>query len=356
MWEKVYLKGTDFLESTHGKVGCVICHGGNSQAEEKELAHQGVVADPSEESCTPCHRDVAELHENSLHATLSGFKTKLEARGANLSEGSALTTALDNHCQQCHTSCGQCHVSRPDEMGGGLVSGHVFRKTPSMQYNCTACHGARVGDEYLGNNEGVPADVHWQKAGMTCAKCHGQELHGTGAVVSHRYANAASPKCEDCHQDVWTETADNPQHRQHLGELDCYVCHAVAYKNCYDCHVGIDDKGLPYFRSEPSEIGFKIGLNPIRSSQRPYKYVVLRHIPVCADTFDYYGSDLLPDFETVSTWKYATPHNIQLHTPQNESCDSCHGNKSLFLTGDDLDPAEREANRGVIVIQAPPSK
>jgi len=353
VWEKVYLKDTKFLDSTHGKVGCVICHGGNSTAEDKDTAHQAIIIDPSAEGCNTCHADIALLNETSLHTNLTGFTTNLEARGGDMSEGSPLDTAFGNHCQQCHTTCGQCHVSRPDELGGGLVSSHTFKRTPSMQYNCTACHGSRVGDEYLGGNEGVPGDVHWTQETMTCTACHGQELHGSGSMVANRYSNTASASCEDCHEDVWTDTAGIPQHEQHIGDLECQVCHSLTYKNCYSCHTGLDKEGIPYRTTEPSEMFFKIGLNPIRSSERPYKYVVLRHVPTSANTYDFYGENLLPEFDNASTWKYATPHNIQLHTPQNESCNSCHGNTDIFLTEDDVDPAEREANRGVIVIQVP---
>jgi hypothetical protein len=72
------------------------------------------------------------------------------------------------------------------------------------------------------------------------------------------------------------------------------------------------------------------------------------------DTFAFYGDDLLPDFDNAPTWKYATPHNIQRITAQNESCDSCHGNAELFLTADDVAPEEREANAAVIVEEVPP--
>lgn len=352
-WEKVYLKKTTFLEDEHGKVGCVVCHGGDSSAEEKDTAHLGVVADPSEESCAICHSDVALLNETCLHSALGGYTTALEARGGDLCEGSALAEAYENHCQDCHTSCGQCHISRPDEVGGGLLSNHVIKGTPSMQYNCTACHGSRVGDEYLGLNEGVAADVHWTQGTMTCAKCHGEELHGSGEVVSNRYSNAVSAQCEDCHEDVLADTSGNPQHEQHIDDLQCQVCHSVDYKNCYSCHVALDEEGLAYRVSEPAVMTFEIGYNPIVSEDRPYTYVVLRHVPTSASTFDYYGTNLMPDFDAVSTWKYATPHNIQLHTPQNESCNSCHGNEDIFLTEDDVRAEEREANRGVIVIDIP---
>ena len=98
---------------------------------------------------------------------------------------------------------------------------------------------------------------------------------------------------------------------------------------------------------------FEIGYNPLRSSGRPSKYVVLRHVPTCAGTCDYYGANLFPDFDAVSTWKYATPHNIQLRTPQNESCDACHGNSDIFLSSEDIRPEEKEANKEVIVTEFP---
>jgi hypothetical protein len=260
---------------------------------------------------------------------------------------------MENHCQECHTSCGQCHVSRPDELEGGLISGHEFRETPSMQYNCIACHGSRVGDEYLGQNEGYPADVHWTQESMLCTECHNVELHGSGELVSDRFSNPVTAKCEDCHQDVWTNTEGNPQHEQHLSDLSCQVCHSVGYKNCYGCHVSIDPEGLPCRTSEPSVMQFEIGNNPLRSSERPYKYVVLRHVPTCSGTCDYYGLNLFTNFNDVPTWKYATPHNIQLNTPQNESCDACHDNIDIFLTEEDIRAEEKVANKDVIITEFP---
>ena len=344
------------MQSTHGAAGCVTCHGGDSSVEDKELAHTGLVTNPSEVSCSTCHQDIAHVNDSSLHTTLTGFTSVLEARGGNVASGTPLAAALENHCNECHTTCGQCHVSRPTQSGGGLVSNHNFLATPSMQYNCIACHGSRVGDEYLGNNEGVPGDIHWTKNGMTCTKCHSEELHGSGQSVANRYQDTGTTKCEDCHQDVLTNTAGNPQHQQHFDNLSCQVCHSVTYSNCYNCHVAIDQKGLPYRTSDSTEMQFKIGLNPLESPARPYKYVVLRHVPITPGTFDYYGENLLPDFNALPTWKYATPHNIQLDTPQNASCDSCHGNTQLFLTEQDVSPDEREANQKVIVPVVPVPK
>jgi thiosulfate/3-mercaptopyruvate sulfurtransferase len=99
---------------------------------------------------------------------------------------------------------------------------------------------------------------------------------------------------------------------------------------------------------------FKIGLNPKKSEDRPWNYVVLRHVPVDPDNFAFYGEDVLTNFDALPTWKYATPHNIQRNTPQNASCDSCHGNTDIFLSEKDLRDYEVTANQGVIPTNLPP--
>jgi len=96
-----------------------------------------------------------------------------------------------------------------------------------------------------------------------------------------------------------------------------------------------------------------IGRNPIQNAARPWEFVVLRHVPVARDSFAFYGEDLLPNFDARPTWTYATPHNIQRVTPQNRSCDACHGNAAIFLTEENVAADEREANRDVIVYEVP---
>jgi hypothetical protein len=113
------------------------------------------------------------------------------------------------------------------------------------------------------------------------------------------------------------------------------------------------EDGTAYFKTEPSEMMFKIGRNPLQSPDRPWTYVPLRHVPIDRDSFSYYGQDLLSNFDEVPTWKYATPHNIQRITPQNETCGACHGSPEFFLTASDVDADELEANRDVIVQELP---
>jgi thiosulfate/3-mercaptopyruvate sulfurtransferase len=357
-WEKVFISDEEFAASLHQQPNCIVCHAGAGEVETKEEAHVGLVLDPSaepEKVCGTCHADVVQTSSNSLHFGLQGYQTILEARGADF-EDPRMAEAYDNHCTGCHTTCGQCHVSRPSFTGGGLLSGHTFKKVASIKDTCLACHGGRVGPEYQGKNEGVKGDVHWFKGGMPCVACHTvADLHGDGVDYAHRYDGEQMPLCQNCHPDVSGGTDGVMQHTVHQDKVACQVCHSVGpYKQCYGCHVGKDEQGLPYRQLEPSELDFKIGLNPRQGEDRPWNYVLLRHVPVTEDIFDFYGQGLLPDFDSEPTWKYTTPHNIQRVTPQNTECNNCHGNVELFLMADDVLPEELEANQSVVVAEPPP--
>ncbi|MDA8170264.1 MAG: hypothetical protein M0Z48_00345 [Nitrospiraceae bacterium] len=64
--------------------------------------------------------------------------------------------------------------------------------------------------------------------------------------------------------------------------------------------------------------------------------------------------DLISNYDALPTWNSASIHTIRLRTPQNRSCNSCHGRKELFLTKDDLKPGDPKANLKVIVGKIPP--
>jgi hypothetical protein len=151
-WQKVFVDNEKFVnQDPHAKVAtCIQCHGGVSGTDDMAEAHEGVVTDPSADAgmmaqqCRTCHADIAKAWEE----------------------------AQASHCSSCHTTCGQCHVSQPTSTGGGLISGHQFKATQAFTRTCTGCHGSRINSEYTGQNEGIPADVHWTQAGMPCFKCH----------------------------------------------------------------------------------------------------------------------------------------------------------------------------------------
>lgn len=384
-WEKVFVDVEKFSATIHGQQTCISCHNGSASA-DMETAHTDMIAMPSQDSqksCGTCHQKETAAYQVSLHNTQQGYWTALDARSIPENHP-ALEEMFGNHCSTCHTSCGECHVAQPENVGGGLFSGHLFEKTPPMTRSCTACHGSRVGNEYMGKNEELPGDVHFREARMNCVQCHtAPDLHGENTAcvtchtkpedaemlaqqldvsalpdgrlaAAHRYAGHQTPTCESCHPQV-VENPQNPMHTQHGQNLSCQVCHSITYTSCDGCHTAVSEKsGKPYFETESTYFTFLIGKNTRKSALRPYDYTVVRHVPISPTSFEYYGENLLPNFDALPTWMYATPHNIQLKTPQNESCAACHGNPDLFLTADKVAEGEQAANQGVIMDTLPP--
>ncbi|HEY3314053.1 MAG TPA: multiheme c-type cytochrome, partial [Bacillota bacterium] len=160
--------------------------------------------------CASCHPGIAKAFATSLHRTtaaVSDARAAVVLARARSEDLAALKPALDNHCSACHiTGCGDCHLSRPNWSGGGLVDGHNIRKTPNSITNCTACHGSRIEKEMMAEApetvEPRPkADVHWSPKGMQCVACHKEgPLHGSGEKApANRYADGSAPSCENCH-------------------------------------------------------------------------------------------------------------------------------------------------------------
>jgi len=352
-WERVWIDAEKYSQDVHSLINCTDCHGG--QAVDDMSAHEGMVDEPAAnpEACGDCHTDVTPAHLNSLHFTLAGYDTAVYERSTPENHP-AIENMESFHCQNCHATCGDCHISQPASVGGGLLDGHAYVPVPPMSQTCTACHGSRVKNEYYGLNEGFPADVHF-RGRMSCVDCHtGDEMHGVNMTANHRYDGPAEPSCESCHADQIGVGSGIEQHEIHGTEIvSCQTCHSVQYTNCINCHVEQTEDNIPFYTVEDHFMGFYIGKNPEQNADRPYRYTTLRHIPVDINSFSYYGENLLDQFDNRPTWEYATPHNIQKNTPQNASCESCHENDSIFLTADKVAPEELAANQSVIVEHAP---
>ncbi len=364
--QKVLVDPAFLKNDVHGAIACEDCHGGDPAGTLRSTAHVGLVRDPTwpdaQKVCGGCHADTVTTTRDSLHNTLRGIRHAVEVRAGGVL-GTALDGAWKNHCSSCHASCGQCHVSSPKLAGGGLLDGHRLVKTPPMTLTCSGCHGSRVDQEYQGKNVGTPADVH-RNADMVCTDCHTRdEMHGVGqGTATHRYQVPNAPKCVGCHaaDAAYQAVAAHQHHLDELGQakLSCQVCHAGSYKQCYDCHVTVDDAGQAVYEvNAPSHlgpVGTHVGRNPMRDGRHPEYWVTVRHFPAAPDGYAYYGDGLLPAFDARPTWNLATPHTIVLDTPQAADCTaSCHGKRALFVGPADLKDYEVTANAAVVVETAP---
>lgn len=278
-----YPTALDGSGNVHGGT-CTACHGGVDGTADKAAAHAGLTKIPGGDTCSGCHGATVALAALSLHTTVGGYQPILEQRGVDFTPGSTSRTRFDKQCTSCHVAnsagqaaCGHCHVSVPTTAGGGFLAGHRFQATPSMDRNCTACHGSRVKDEYYGLNgallarnlqyaAAIPADsplrgvtlapdVH-KTAGMACNDCHaGTEMHGQGVTAGDdRYLVDGTPKCETCHPANAAFTGATFMHgAAHVSQLDCRVCHAQPYKSCYGCHTDVTATDVAFFSNNGTD-------------------------------------------------------------------------------------------------------
>jgi hypothetical protein len=195
-----YLIEPESVVTPHGKLGCLTCHGGNGEATDKATAHQGLIADMSNqdpENCVICHQDLPnEFPQDQLRLPHGEIIRRVEAG-----------EPCDVHCSDCHGGVGH---------GFDPVSGEIIC---SMTV-CLDCHQER-------NLEVQMAD---------CDACH---------LGPHDVATSLT--CNDCHTstEVWHEV-DLGIHPVALpgkhGEVACFQCH--QYPNfkglnnvCTDCHL-----------------------------------------------------------------------------------------------------------------------
>ncbi len=357
LWEKVWIRlnassGVESfsdIDPTHANIGCAGCHGGLSPIEAADVtaayraAHVGLKRDPSvigEDGCSGglCHADIVRRNETSMHSNLWGEKAHVALRNGYESFDDCPAEIQDgftSDCSGCHTTCGQCHVSRPNAVGGGFLKqvvgySHQFIATPDEANVCTACHGSRVGDDWNANQDRVPGnvrDVH-NDFGYSCLDCHQEDLHGGGAAdadYTSRYQVSDLPKCVDCHE---VDRDDNAFHDQHWpnsnrsdgADLACYVCHSQKYNNCNTCHAGEWIQEYTADNKSPYRVyaQFKLGRNPYYGvTDHPHEnseWITVRHIPVSPDAFEPWGINEMTDYSNMETWKYTSPHNIQRWT------------------------------------------
>ena len=361
-WEKVYIKLSKAQQSfadvdpVHAAIGCSDCHGGKQPA-DFESAHDleyGFTRDPSmdpELACGSCHAEIVASNANSMHSKGWGQRAAIATRelgsGADHTRfdecPTVLTEGFDQECASCHTTCGQCHISRPNTVEGGLVNSHLFAGTPDQTNNCLACHGSRIGVDYRGELEGNKPDVHYLRA-MRCWDCHNEDLHADASDYASRYHLSGLPECSDCHSGV---AKSNTYHAIHWPEsgtsgLACGVCHSQSYNNCDNCHTaGQWQEGYTEIDTDIPQGGngyleypdFKIGYNATPNLHAG-EYVVVRHIPVARDSYQPWGHAALSHYDELPTWRTTSPHNVRRFTSQTDTSGQAACYENCHVVGD----------------------
>lgn len=341
---KGYLVNKDLIDGDpHFLQGCTSCHKGDDKARNRETAHKGMIARPSDNIavCAECHESTAKSYKTSLHYTTAGLMHGVSGRMSDQEKKVFGEKVFEGSCRSCHASCGDCHVKSPVVSGvnTGLIKSHAFVRRDEGR-TCALCHGGRVYPEFTGDYGGA-ADVHYQK-GMICLDCHKKtQSHGDGNTYATRQDMKDKPSCVSCHKEKQEKTAKaRSAHATHAKKVSCQACHASApYRNCYDCHLGKGAQAKP---------GFILGLNP-----RDKKTVTtLRVVPTARDTLKDAGISM-HQYDTLPNYWNTSPHNIRKRTERTRSCEVCHEEKKDFLTKETLIKNGSKANESLIYAPKP---
>ena len=60
----------------HFSEGCISCHKGDEAAQDRKVAHKGMIKRPSDDlkTCALCHEDITKTYATALHYTSAGQK------------------------------------------------------------------------------------------------------------------------------------------------------------------------------------------------------------------------------------------------------------------------------------------
>lgn len=346
MYKGFVVDGTLIETDPHFAEGCVFCHRGDENTNDREDAHRELVKRPSDnlEICGECHKEIAENYITSLHYTAAGLRNGVIGRFSDEETKKFDEKIFEQSCRSCHASCGDCHVKGPMIQGIsiGLIKGHAFVKRDEKN-TCAFCHGGRVYPEFTGQY-GVVKDVH-QTRGMMCVDCHKkEEMHGDGTSYRSRKEVAAKPACSTCHPEG-SEKSEKAReaHAKHKGRLSCTACHALStYKHCYNCHLG---------KGAESKAGFILGLSP-----RDHKTITtLRAVPTVRDTFNTAGIKM-EKYDALPNYWDTVPHVIRKTTERTANCQMCHLVKMGFLTRAKLIENGSKANEQLLYTPRPISR
>jgi len=257
------------------KIGCASCHLGNVNANDKNLAHIGMVLIPgnlstSKQTCGQinCHPGISERVESSLMSTMSGVisvdkyvfgEIEKPSGKFHVKElgNSAADTHLKNLCASCHLvnekiefepitelsrggGCNACHlnynseaekdlkwykekkISQPDL---ALIKFHPSLSINITNDHCFGCHSrsGRISTNYEGWHETTlePNDVK-NKEGFRLLQ-DGRIFKSVEADVHFK----AGMVCVDCHTS-YEVMGDGTkyEHKEEAMRVQCSDCHS----------------------------------------------------------------------------------------------------------------------------------
>lgn len=185
--------------------------------------------------CIACHEDIGEFYAHSPHSP------DLALAVPGRPEASA--------CEACHGP-GSLHVDEGGE--GWILTGDDFAALDDAGHTamCTQCH-VGVDLKY--------ADGPHAGTGVSCADCHGDQVHFGGAARPAGDFRNGSEFCLQCHAPVTAQFRMPHRHRVLEGQVSCADCHDHHGGVATDTWGGLNDTCLQCHAEKAGPFVFEHG-------------------------------------------------------------------------------------------------
>lgn len=352
------------IKGMHAQAGCTACHAGNGKAQEKEVAHEGMISVPGNfadmaQTCGTCHPQSIHHVVNSIMATNSGLVSIDRYIFGEIDSPDILTdvkdignTAADSHlrmlCARCHLGkektavgpaselsrgggCTACHsnysadaIAGHENLKSGIIEANTYHPTIDTKVgndHCFGCHSrsGRISTNYEGWHETQ------YRAGDTLPENETFRL-----LADQRYFSQQPP---DVHHTLGLQCIDCHVYSGIMGDGKRYAHEEDAVKiACEDCHFSGKPTTLQYTDLTDTEkriYGYRkyrqkeMLLVHKDSTALLNSYVNAVHKPILKSKFstqDYYLS--APSASCTRT-----------HGHSNISCSACHAQWMPQCTG-----------------------
>jgi hypothetical protein len=333
------------LANAAGEAACGHCHVSvpDSAGGGLVVGHRIQRQPDTVSNCTACHG-------SRVKDEYFGLNQALFARNLDSAKGSpvpadyvfrGVTLQPDVHKAE-GMGCGACHYAA--EMHGAGVAPGIDRYGVTGGPICRDCHAiapsaANRDFHTAAHVESMSCHVCHAQPYKSCFGCHTQEKpDGTGYFANNesdptRAARKVPPP-------AWASTTTYA--------AGAYVTYgSVEYRSLQASNLNNVPTDTTWWVAENAPlpagdalITFRVGNNPkFGTEPGAARYAPLRHAPVDGEVFTYTEEGtqrpgLIPNLTGLSTWKYASPHNIQRVTLIQSACTNCHGAgwSSFWLT------------------------
>lgn len=237
------------LQGAHQQLDCQSCHPNDNFRETPQTCtrcHKDGHKGELDQKCETCHTFDAFAPSTFKHEKpnyeLTGIHKDMDCSACHVHDQ---FSPLDKNCIACHeeehkgqlsTKCEDCHTT--DQFKTVTFKHKEIDFQTKGKHGQTSCHDCHDVGLFEQNNDCVTChtDVHQQKLGGDCTKCHGFDSWGQ-IVYDHNLSDFIlkgrhnDVSCEECHQHgVFEGTRSN-----------CYDCHLDPHDkkfglDCQECH------------------------------------------------------------------------------------------------------------------------